>query len=182
MREISLHILDIVQNSVAAGAARIEIVVTADSSKDTLSILIKDNGKGMSPEILADVFDPFTTTRTTRKVGLGLPMLAAAAELCDGGVNISSVPGKGTEVDACFKLSHIDRAPFGDIESTIINLIAANPNIYFRYEQIVDGKSFFLDMAEVQRELGEVPVNTVPVINWLKGYFNQGIAQIGQIP
>ncbi|MEN6372739.1 MAG: ATP-binding protein [Armatimonadota bacterium] len=182
MRELSLHILDIVQNSIAAEAKRIELTVTADGKQDLLNIRIKDNGRGMTPEMVEKIRSPFCTTRTTRKVGLGIPMLSAAAEMCEGGVKIISEPGKGTEVDALFKLSHIDRMPFGDITSTMLTLIAANPGISMRYEQAVDGKSFHLDTDEVRRELGDVPIEAAPVLGWIKDYMNQGIAQTGAIP
>lgn len=109
-------------------------------------------------------------------------MLTAAAEMCGGGVEIISQLGKGTEVDAKFGLSHIDRMPFGDITSTMLTLIAANPDISIRYEQIVDGKLFHLDTDEVRRELGEVPIQTAPVLGWMKDYINQGIELIGSIP
>jgi hypothetical protein len=182
MREISLHILDIVQNSIGAGAGRIEVLVTADRVSDSLTVRITDDGRGMTSEMVSSVLSPFVTTRTTRRVGLGLPMLAAAAEMCDGDVCVSSALGKGTTVDATFKLSHIDRAPFGDITSTVIDIIAANPGISFRFEEFVDGRSFFLDTNDVQRELGDAPIQAPPVISWLKDYMNEGLALLGGIP
>ncbi|HOK53383.1 MAG TPA: ATP-binding protein [Armatimonadota bacterium] len=182
MREISLHILDIVQNSIAAGATRVVIGAEADNNRDLLHIYIKDNGRGMSPEMIEKVRSPFCTTRTTRKVGLGIPMLVAASEMCEGGVQIRSEPGKGTEIEATFRLSHIDRMPFGDIISTIISLVAANPELDIRYEQTVNGELFCLDMADVRRELGDVPIQSPPVLGWLKDYLNEGIGQIGTIP
>ncbi len=182
MRELSLHILDIVQNSIAAGASRIEVTARADTKNNELVISVKDNGRGMPPEMVEMVRSPFCTTRTTRKVGLGIPMLSAAAEMCGGCVQISSVLGKGTEITANFVLSHIDRMPYGDITETMLSLIAANPDISIRYEQTADGKSFYLDTAEVQRELGDVPVQAPPVLSWLRDYLNQGIAQVGAIP
>jgi hypothetical protein len=181
MREIALHILDIVQNSVAAGASRIEITAAVDHIKDLLIVSIKDNGKGMPPDMVEKVRSPFCTSRTTRKVGLGIPMFAAVAEMCDGSLKIDSVLGKGTDVEAVFGLSHIDRMPFGDITSTMISLIIANPDISIRYEQLVDGSSFCLDTAEVRRELGDVPIQTPAVIGWMKDFITQGIEQIGEI-
>lgn len=182
MRELSLHILDIVQNSIAAEAKRIELTVTSDSELDLLNIRIKDNGRGMPPEMIEKIRSPFCTTRTTRKVGLGIPMLSAAAEMCEGGVKIDSQLGKGTEIEANFRLSHIDRMPFGDITGTILAIIAANPDVSVRYEQIVDGNRFYLDTEDVRRELGDVPIQAAPVLGWLKDYMNQGIEQIGAIP
>lgn len=182
MRELSLHILDIVQNSIVANATKVEIKVAADNAKDLLSVDIKDNGKGMSPEMVEMVRSPFCTTRTTRKVGLGIPMLAAAAEMCEGCVELDSKLGVGTEIGATFKLSHIDRMPLGDITSTMMTLIVANPDIDMCYEHVVNGKSFKLNMADVRKELGDdVPIQSPPVMNWLRDYLNEGIAQVGVI-
>lgn len=182
MRELSLHILDIVQNSIAAGASRIIVSANADDGRDLLAISVSDNGRGMTPEMVERVRSPFCTTRTTRKVGLGIPMLAAAAEACDGELNIDSKPGSGTKLCVTFKLSHIDRAPFGDIVSTMIDAIVANPEISFRYEQKVDGKEFQLDTDDIKRELGEVPIETPSVRRWMQDYLSEGIAQVGAIP
>lgn len=180
MRELSLHILDIMQNSIAAGASRIEVCVIADRRQNDLAIRVTDNGKGMTPEFAADVLDPFVTTRTTRRVGLGIPMLAAAAELCGGRLRIDSQPGEGTTVEASFKLDHIDRAPFGDIVGTIVNTIVSNPSVSFRYEQIVDkDKKFVLDTDDVKVQLQDVPISDPLVAKWLREYMTEGIAQIG---
>ena len=182
MREISLHILDIVQNSIAAGATRIEVAADADSRNNLLSISVTDNGRGMSPETIERAMSPFWTTRTTRNVGLGIPMLVAAAEACGGGLWISSEVGKGAKTEARFKLSHIDRAPFGDIGATIVDLIVTNPEISFRYEQKVDNEPFHLDTDDIRRELGEAPIEAPPVRRWMKDYIAEGIARIGAIP
>jgi hypothetical protein len=182
MREISLHILDIVQNSIVADASKVEIRVAADNVKDLLCVDIKDNGRGMPPDMVEMVRSPFCTTRTTRKVGLGIPMLAAAAEMCEGCVELDSKLGDGTQIAATFKLSHIDRMPLGDITSTMMTLIVANPYIDMSYEHVVDENSFRLDMAEVRQELGDdVPIQSTPVMTWLKDYLNEGIAQVGVI-
>lgn len=168
-----MHILDLAQNSVAAGATRIRIEVAADSKTDTLSISISDNGRGMEPDILAAVTDPFTTTRTTRRVGLGVPMMAEAARACDGSFEIVSRPGEGTALTARFRLSHIDRAPLGDITATLISLIAANPDVSLRYEHSVDGSQFVLDTDEVTARLDGVPMNEGPVLRWLADYLRE---------
>jgi len=181
MREISLHILDIVQNSIAAGARRVEIKSTADTECDRLTVTVKDDGSGMPYDMIARITDPFVTTRTTRKVGLGLPMLKAAAEMCGGELRIESVEGKGTEVTAEFGLSHIDRMPYGDIVGTIVTIVAANPDRDFRYEHTVDGRTFVLDTADIRKELGDVPINALPVLSWLRGYLEEGIARVGAI-
>jgi len=181
MREISLHILDIVQNSIAAGANRIEIKAEADTKRDWLTVTVKDDGRGIPDDMLERITDPFVTTRTTRKVGLGLPMLKAAAEMCGGGLRIGSVEGKGTEVTAQFGLSHIDRMPYGDIVGTIVTIIAANPDRDFRYEHIVDDRVFVFDTSDIRRELDDVPINALPVLNWIRGYLEEGIARVGAI-
>jgi len=176
MRELSMHILDLAQNSIVAGASRIDIEVAADTKSDRLTIEIRDNGKGMSPEFVAKVIDPFTTTRTTRKVGLGIPMLAEAARSCDGDLTVDSQIGKGTSVKATFKLSHIDRAPLGDMASTMVALIAANPEIRFCYTQSVDGDKFVLDTDEIREQLGEVPIDDAGVLKWIGEYLREQIS------
>lgn len=174
MRELSMHILDLAQNSIVAGASKIEIDVIADTAADTLKIAIRDNGKGMSPEFVAQVQDPFTTTRTTRRVGLGIPMFAEAARECDGELTVQSEVGNGTTVEATFRLSHIDRAPLGDIASTLIALIAANPDIDFVYRQKVDASEFTLDTREVKAQLDGVPINENAVLKWIGDYAREG--------
>ena len=191
MRELSMHILDLAQNSISAGAARLEIEVTActplfrDLSEaevpkqaDTLTITIRDNGKGMSEEFAAKVKDPFVTTRTVRRVGLGIPMFTEAAQACDGDLKVESSPGKGTTVTAWFKLSHIDRAPLGDIASTLVALIAANPELSLRYVQRVDGNEFVLDTEDLKSELDGVPINEGPVLQWIGEYVRGNAAEI----
>ena len=174
MRELSMHILDLAQNSIVANATLIEIEVIADTVADTLKIAIRDNGKGMSAEFLARIEDPFTTTRTTRRVGLGIPMFAEAAHSCDGDLAVQSKQGKGTTVEATFKLSHIDRAPLGDIASTLIALIAANPDIDIVYKQQVDATEFTLDTREIKAQLDGVPINEGAVLKWLGDFMIEG--------
>ena len=128
-----MHILDIVQNSIRGKASLIEILVNEDETKNLLEIRIRDNGKGMDKETLAHVEDPYTTTRTTRKVGMGLPLLKHSAEQANGFLKIYSEIGVGTLVQASFKYNHIDRPPLGDISGTVVLLAAANPNLDFKY-------------------------------------------------
>ena len=181
MRELSLHALDIVQNSIAAGATRIVVGLEADKERDTLTMRIRDDGRGMDPEFAASISDPFVTTRTTRKVGLGIPMLRAAARMCNGDVTVDSKPGAGTVVQAMFELGHVDRQPVGDILSTMITLIAANPEISFRYEHQLNGSQFVLDTDEVKAELQDVPINDPGVVSWLREFMAQGISLAGQV-
>ena len=155
MPEISLNILDVTENSMKAGADQIEIVVAVDTLEDSLSVQINDNGKGMSKEQLKLVQDPFYTTRTTRRVGLGVPFLKQAAQSTGGTFKIDSELGKGTKLEATFKLSHIDRMPLGDITATIHALVTFNEEIRFLYTYQVDGKKFTLDTKEFREILGD---------------------------
>lgn len=180
MRELSMHILDLAQNSIAAGASRIEIEISADTRLDRLTISVKDNGRGMSEEFAARVKDPFTTTRTVRRVGLGIPMFAEAARACEGDLAVESRPGQGTTVTAWFKLSHIDRAPLGDIASTLVALIAANPDIAVRYAHRVDSEQFVLDTEDIKAQLEGVPINESAVINWIRRYVDEQTAIINR--
>ncbi len=175
MSEVSLHILDIAKNSVKANADLIEILVTEDEEKDLLSIGIYDNGCGMSEEFLKTVKDPFSTTRTTRKVGMGIPLFMAAANACGGDLAIESEEGVGTRLDVTFGLSHIDRAPLGDMAGTMQTLISGSPNIDFLYRHTKNGQEFVLDTREIRNILGDVPLDTPDVLMWLDGYIKEGL-------
>ncbi len=175
MRELSLNVLDIAQNSIAAGATLITIRVTEESAADRLSITVEDNGRGMSPEQLQKVRDPFYTTRTTRKVGMGIPLFRMAAEMTGGSLDIRSELGQGTTVMAVFTLSHIDRMPLGDIQGTVTALIRLNPQLDFRYIQTVDGASFELDTRKLREILGDVPLNQPDVMEWIGGYLRENL-------
>jgi hypothetical protein len=148
MEDLALHILDIVQNSLEAGAGTIEIGIWEDSREDRMTIEVRDNGRGMDPETVKKVMDPFFTTRTTRKVGMGLPLLAAAAKAAGGELTVDSKPGSGSLIRATFQHGHLDRAPLGDIETTLMVLLAGQPdrNIYFRHR--IDDLEFELDSRD----------------------------------
>jgi anti-sigma regulatory factor (Ser/Thr protein kinase) len=167
MRELSLHILDIVENGITAGGDCIWIEIDEARKTDQLKIVIRDNGHGMSAEKMKNINDPFITSRTTRRVGLGLSLLAAAAERCDGTVHIDSRPGKGTEVKATFRYSHIDRAPLGDIAATVATLIIGHPGIDFVYSHRIDGKDFSLDTREIRSEMEDTSLSDPVVIQHL---------------
>lgn len=173
MRELSMHILDLVQNSIAAGASRVEIDVSADTKSDRLTISVADNGRGMSADFASRIDDPFTTTRTVRRVGLGIPMFAQAARACDGDLAVESRPGEGTVVTGHFKMSHIDRAPLGDIAATLMAIIAANPEVSLRYTHRVDDREFVLDTDAIKSELDGVPINEGPVLKWIGEYVRE---------
>ena len=150
MPEISLNILDVAENSVRAEASLVEITVSVQPEEDTLTVVIRDDGCGMTKEQAARVQDPFFTTRTTRKVGLGVPFFKQAAESTGGSFRIDSEKGKGTTVKAVFGLSHIDRMPLGDISATVQTLIVFNEHIDFRYTYEYEAKSFVLDTIEMR--------------------------------
>ncbi|HKL74088.1 MAG TPA: ATP-binding protein [Clostridia bacterium] len=174
MRELSLHILDIVENSVKANALLIEVDIAAKNGY--ITITIKDNGSGMDKELLSTVTNPFTTTRTTRKVGLGIPLLKMAAENAAGSFNIESEKGVGTVVKASFLINHIDRVPLGDITETIITLISAKTDFVWRIA--VEDKEFIFDTTEIRKQLDPVPIDDLEVIGYLKNYIKENIESI----
>jgi len=151
MEDLSLHILDIVENSIRAHAKKIEIKIMEEKKKDLLTIEIIDDGKGMDEETLKNVLDPFFTTKNTRKVGLGLSLLAQSAEESGGSIEIESKPGQETKVRATFGYSHIDRKPLGDVHESLKVLITANPDINFIYEYQEDDVSYHLDTKGIKK-------------------------------
>lgn len=173
MTEISLNILDIAENSTRAGASLVEILVDADTARDKLTVVIRDNGCGMSPEQTKQVTDPFFTSRTTRKVGLGVPFFQMAAESTGGTFSIESESGTGTVVTAVFVLSHIDRMPLGDLCSTIHTLVVYHPQTDFLFRYCYNGRSFTMDTREFRQVLGDVPFDTPEVSSYLMDYLTE---------
>ncbi len=167
MQELSLHILDIIQNSIAALANVISVEIEEDTGRDSLTISIHDNGRGIPGEHLSRAVDPFYTTRQSRKVGLGLSLLQQAAVQSDGYLDISSEEGTGTEVRAFFKHSHIDRMPLGDIAKTMGILIIGNPQIDFTYLHRVGGDEFRFDTRSLREELDGIPLNDPSVTGFI---------------
>jgi hypothetical protein len=179
MLELSLHILDVVENSTRAGANNVDITLIENTYNDTLFLEIKDNGSGMSEDVLKKAMDPFFTTKTVRDVGLGLPMLAQAAERTDGKFIIESKGGEGTRVAVEFKLSHIDRQPLGDIASTLVTLIAGNTDVDFIYRHKHNDREYILDTRDVKREIDDVPINHVEVLHFIREHVREGMKEIG---
>lgn len=173
MRELSLNVLDVAQNSISADASLIEIEVLEDTEKKELVIGIYDNGRGMTPEQVQNVQDPFFTTRTTRKVGMGIPLFKLAAEQTGGGLEISSEVGVGTRVRATFKTDSIDFTPVGDMNSTVIMLITMNTDRDFLYRFGIDERSFTLSTAELKEILGDVPLSEPSVAQWTKDFLSE---------
>lgn len=174
MRELSINVLDIVQNSIAANASLIEVHILEDNSKDILTIKISDNGFGMTKEQLSKVDDPFFTTRTTRKIGLGVPLFKMSSELTGGKFSIQSNFGKGTTVTASFFMSHLDIVPLGDMNSTISLLIRCNPNKDFVFKRVRGENSFSLDTRDLRKTLeNEVPLDNKEVIDWINEFLKE---------
>ena len=179
MRDLSLHLLDLAQNSISAGASLVSISIVIDAN-GMLTFILKDDGHGMPPELLERVKSPFATTRTTRKVGMGIPLLKMAAEQTGGGVTIQSrheddhPDTHGTEVVATFYTDHIDFTPIGDLVSTMETLIMGSPNIDFVFAHRTDAVEVELDTREVREVLGaDVPLDSFEVIQWIGQYLQE---------
>ena len=170
MQELSLNILDVAQNSVKAGASLITIAVEEDEQEDLLIIAIGDNGCGMTPQQVDRVTDPFYTTRTTRKVGLGIPFYSMQAKMTGGDFSIRSKVGEGTTVTAAFVTDHIDCLPLGDINATVVSLIQCNPDIDFVFARRIDDREFEMDTRVFREVLEGVPLNTPEVIAYIGEY------------
>ena len=160
MEDLSLHILDIVENSIAARAARIEIKIIEDQKSDVMTLEVIDDGIGMDKETQKKVLDPFYTSKTVRRFGLGLPLLSQAAKDANGKLSIQSNKGEGTIITAIFQNSHIDRKPLGDIAQTLITIVVGNPEIRLVYEHKKNGHKYRFDTAEIQLQLGKTAINS----------------------
>ena len=181
MRELSLNVLDIAQNSISAGALLVEIEVIEDSVNHELLIGIYDDGKGMTPEQLESVRDPFFTTRTTRKVGMGIPLFKFAAEMTGGRLEMESEVGVGTKVRAYFKTDHLDFTPIGDMTSTIITLVTMNLHMDFIYRRKLNSDEFTVDTRQLKEILGDVPLNEPSIAMWIQQYINENTKQLMEV-
>ncbi|MBM4329958.1 MAG: sensor histidine kinase [Deltaproteobacteria bacterium] len=178
MQDLSLHILDIVENSLAAGAKLVEIRLEEDLREDRMTIEIVDNGCGMDEEMIQRALDPFFTTKTVRRVGLGLPLLSEACRISNGQLCLQSSPGQGTKVRATFQHSHIDRQPLGNMGDTLITLIVGHPEVDLFYGHRKDGASFSLDTREIKGALGDVPLNEPRVVSALRRHILAGLEEL----
>lgn len=181
MREISLHILDIAENSVKAGATSVEIAVDVDRQGDRLRVSVRDDGRGMPEQMAAVAADPFVTTRTERRVGLGLPLLAAACERTGGSLQVRSQPGDGTDVEAVFGLSNVDRAPMGALAETVTNIAVGNPDVRVALKFSSAGALFEFDSALVKEALDGAPLSSPPVAAWMRKHVVEGIAGVCEL-
>lgn len=181
MVELSLHVLDIAQNSVAAGAGLVEIDIALDSIGDNLLISVKDDGRGMDKESAARAEDPFFTTRTTRKVGLGIPLFKMSALMTGGSFSLKSAPDEGTYIKAVYKNSHIDRLPLGDMAETVAALIMGSPGTDLVCRLKKDGASYTLDTREMRGVLGDIPLSAPEVQSYIKNEIKKAVSDILQI-
>ena len=178
MEDLSLHILDVAENGIMAGADLIKIVVTEDTARDGLAIMIEDNGRGMEAGFLQRVLDPFVTTRTTRKVGMGLSLFQQSAQEAGGHLELASEPGKGTVVKVAMSHSHIDRKPLGDLAETVVTLIEGNPTVDVVYTHIKNGREYQLDTREIREELEEIPMNHPHVVQLIRENLHEGLQEV----
>ncbi len=175
MKEISMHILDIAMNSIKTDASLLEIKIEDSKKYNRLTISITDNGKGMSSDVIKKVTNPFYTSRTTRKVGLGIPMLKEAGEICRGYLKIESKIGEGTRIFCYFERDNIDRAPLGNMGETIMTIINSGDNFDLVYSHKTDSGEFIFDTREVKKMLDGISINDMSILTWIKEYINENI-------
>ncbi len=185
MREIALHLLDLAENSVSAGAQNVCINIIEDVRADRLDASITDDGRGMDAETVRKVTDPFYTSRTTRNVGLGIPLLKEAAEESNGGLTISSEPGKGTTVEINFQLSHIDRMPLGNLRDTFLSLAVGHPDTHWIFRYTARGlnaeESYELDDAPLKETLQGLSLSHPDVLIYLREDLDAGLKTARQV-
>ena len=178
MNDLSMHILDIVQNSISAGATLVTLTVDESPAEDLLTIAVGDNGKGMTPEQVSRLSDPFFTSRTTRKVGMGIPLLMDSARQSGGDVRIESEPGKGTEVTAVFGYSNIDRPPLGDVANALMLLVSSNPALDFLFTYRYNGEEYLFDTVDVREILGDDALKDLTIIRNLEEMIKDNMREI----
>jgi hypothetical protein len=177
MEDLSLHILDIMENSVDAQAWRIEVRIDEDLDRDLLTLEILDDGKGMDAQTLQKAMNPFFTTRKTRRFGLGLSMISESAKATGGELTVESTPGKGTRVRATFQRSHIDMKPLGDIPQTLLTLIAGHPDIELSYCHTIGGETFSFNTREIQ----DLPTGSPQVLRQIREHIQKGIDRLTRL-
>ncbi|MBI5474301.1 MAG: sensor histidine kinase [Ignavibacteriae bacterium] len=173
MEDLSLHILDIAENSINAGATLIDIVIREQKTQDMLTLEIRDNGTGMDDATVVSTRNPFYTTRTTRRIGLGLPLLEEATRAADGMLEIVSRTGAGTDIRATFRLSHIDRKPLGDMAATIVMLVAGNPDINFTYRHEHESETFTFSTKEIRLKYPGLDFNSPETLSFIRDYIRE---------
>jgi hypothetical protein len=180
MKDLSLHILDIVQNAITAGASLIRIGITEDMVNNRCSITVSDNGRGMTAEQVEKVRDPYFTSRTTRKVGMGIPLFEQTSRQAGGALLIESEPGVGTTIEADMVHDHIDRPAWGDLPGVISMLAGANPELDFVYRHEKDDREFLFDTKEIKEVLEGMPLSELPVMKYMKQMIAEGLDELDQ--
>jgi hypothetical protein len=176
MKELSLHILDLIQNSIEANAKNIFLEIKENDNE--IMIRIKDDGKGIPKEILEDIKSPFTTTRKTRRIGLGISLFNEIITNCGGELQIMSEPGKGTEIIALLPSFHWDLPPWGDIVGTIYSIIATSPHIDFHIKIFLRGKNFEFSTKDIKKEINGLPINHPEVLSFIHNYLKENLGGV----
>jgi anti-sigma regulatory factor (Ser/Thr protein kinase) len=178
MEDLSLHLLDIAENSVKAQAKLVSIIIEESENEDRLSVTILDDGRGMDEETKAKALDPFFSTKKERRIGLGLSLLREAAMSANGHFSLESEPNQGTKVVATFQASHIDTKPLGDIPQTLITLIVGNPTVDLLYRHKTDESEYVLDTKDIKSQLNGIPINSPEVLHIIKNNIKEGLAKL----
>ena len=182
MEDLSLHILDLTQNSIRAGATAVQLEVIEDAAANVVRFTIADNGCGMTEDQLSRLHDPFFTTRTTRRVGLGVPLLKQGAEQAGGGIAVTSAPGRGTTVAAWYQYDNIDRPPLGDLAATVWTLLIMNDEVLFEYRHRRGAGTFEVGTAALRRQLGTRRFGTPRLAAALRQYLADGERRLAAQP
>lgn len=178
MKELSMHILDIVQNSVRGRAKEIRITVNENEQDNIFEFTIEDNGTGIPEDIFKSIKNPFTTSRTMRRVGLGIPLLNDTCKFCNGSLNIETKEGVGTKVHAIMEYNHIDRPPLGDMVSTITGIVTSNETINIIYRHIFNNKEFDFQTSQIKEVVGDMSLADVNIYRWLKDFIKENLDEI----
>ena len=178
MKELAMHVYDLMENSTAADARNITLAIRDSLRDDLFHFTITDDGRGMSPEFLARVTDPYTTSRTTRKVGLGLPLIKMNTEHCEGGMTLESQLGVGTTLRFWFRHSHLDRPPMGDLPGTLVMLLSAHDDIHFVISYTTDEGQYTLDTDELHEALDDAPLSDYTILTFVKQMIAENLADI----
>ncbi len=174
---LDMHLLDLVQNAYSADATRVEIEWMCDESEDRLTLRVRDDGMGMEEETLNKIRRGFYSSKSNQSVGLGIPLLRETAEHCDGRFDLDSRRGAGTAISAVFRLSHIDRPPFGDLGKTFLSILVTSGRRRVSITYRCGGRSLFLDTEEIMRHLGDLSIQHPEVIRFLRAYIADHIGE-----
>jgi anti-sigma regulatory factor (Ser/Thr protein kinase) len=178
VEDICFHLVDLVQNSVAAGATTILLRIVESETQDTLTLAVTDNGRGMDGPTLEKVQDPFFTTKSFKKVGLGIPLLKATAQSCHGAFDIRSDAGRGTEVTARMERSHLDCPPLGDLRETLLSLLVSLDGVDLQFSYRSDRGEFDISSGAIRRQVGELHFSHPEIYRFLKGYIHEGLERV----